>query len=97
VPASKAATTAAVRAVTGHNTKFIAITRSFDVHADASGTILLEFAGQSEDALVNGIEVTSAQTGVSIGAGSPATGYGTYESDRYFTGSRRRPTAACVM
>jgi Ca2+-binding RTX toxin-like protein len=48
---------AAVRAITGGNTKFIAITRSFGAYADASGTITLEFAGQSQDALVNGIEI----------------------------------------
>jgi hypothetical protein len=65
---------AAAKALTGGSTKFIAVTRSFDVHADASGTILLEFAGQSEDALVNGIEITSMQTGLAINAGGPAIG-----------------------
>jgi hypothetical protein len=78
---------AAAAAVSGGNTKAIAIGRSFLVTADASGKITILFTSVEENAEVNGIEITRNQPAssdsVAIDAGGKASG--NYQADTGFT------------
>jgi hypothetical protein len=78
------------------NRENAAVAETFAATADANGTITLLFTSLVNNAQVNGIEVTSAQTGVSIDAGG--TGGGGYLADQGFFGNAQpgQATSAAI-
>lgn len=72
------------------NGKAIAVARVFDAVADANGQIVLRFVGQTDNAQINGIVVTSKQAGTAVDAGGGAAG--SYSSDQGFSGGTDAPS-----